>query len=1063
MNYLLKMIGPKKLLSKRILALVAANLFFIIAVSAQQRTITGTVNDASGETLVGVNIVVKGTTSGTASGIDGTYSINVMGDNAVLTANYIGYKTMEIAVGNQSVINITLEKDVLGIDEVVVVGYGVQKKKLVTGATTQVKSEEFTKNNVTRIESALQGLTPGMSIVKQSGQPGSDFNITIRGLSSINGNGPLILIDGVPGNLNILNPADIETIDVLKDAASAAIYGSRAANGVILVTTKKGKSGEAQVTYDAYYGISNMAKKIDLLNAKEYATIMSEAAFNSNPKRAVPYTEDFINGLGEGTDWFEEAVNKNAPSQNHYIGVSGGTDKSTYSVSVSYSTEEGVLNMEDKSKYERLGFRINSAHQVKDWLKIGENLTYTHRKSAALSTGNIYSNFLHDIFQASPLISAYDENTHDGFGKGTPVDANGQNGDMDEQGNPMASVHYKFNGRNNYDDIIGDLYAEIDILPGLKFRTNFGATLNFGNYTSHTDSFTITPYDFNIKPDYEQSMSRNFNYNFDNVLSYDKSFGKHHALAMVGMNAQDGAYINMYSKREGILTNAAPVLSNVAADTLITSYIINGDFGENDSRYSVFGRISYDYDEKYLATVSLRRDASSRFGKNNRYGYFPAISAGWVITQEDFMDNASWLEFMKLRASWGQNGKEPAEQYQYMARVGNDNRQYVFGGTEQQGVSPILFANPDLRWEASAQTNIGFDSRFLENFRFTFDWYNKSSSGWIMQKPVPGISGIGGVSLSNPFVNAGDVKNTGVEFDLGYQKNFGKFYIDLGANLTYNKNIVTDVPDSIIHGTTSVLYNGAEEFYRIQEGMPMGFFWGYELDGIFQTQDEIDNYVNADGKPYNNVKATKPGDVKRTDVNNDGKINDDDKVFLGDPNPDFIFGFRINAAYKGFDLSMNIQGQTGNQIVQSYRAQERFFSNYTTDILDRWQWVDNNNDGIVDLGEGTSTTKPRVTKSDESNQNWRKFSDLYVQDGDYIKIKSINLGYDLKQTLLKRSVIQKFRIYVSATNLLTLTKYNGMDPEIGYGGNSGDAYASGIDVGFYPSARTYLFGINVTF
>lgn len=1064
MNYLKQKMGPKRLLSKRMLVLLVANLFAIVSLYAQQRTVTGNVTDPSGETLVGVNIVVKGTTLGTATDMDGNYSISVSSDDAILTVNYIGYKMQEVPVSGKSTLNIVLERDVQDIDEVVVVGYGVQKKKLVTGATTQIKSEEFTQNNVNRIESALQGLTPGMSIVKQSGQPGADFNITIRGLSSINGNSPLVLIDGVPGSLNMLNPSDIESIDVLKDAASAAIYGSRAANGVILVTTKKGKKGEAQVVYDAYFGFSNLAKKIDLLGAKDYATIMNEAMLNTNPKiKKLPFTDEYINSLGEGTDWIEEALNQNAPSQSHYIGISGGTEKSIYSMSVSYDAEEGIFNFEDKSKYERLGFRLNSEHQVKDYLKIGENLTFNHRKSKSMATGNQYVNFLFDLIGASPIIDAYDPNQPDGFGKGKTVDENGQNGAFDGQGNPLADMHYKYNGINNYDDFIGDIYAEIQILPGLKFRTDFGATLNFNNFSDHQDTFQVTLYDYNIKADYIQSMSRNFNYNWDNVLSYEKSFGKHHGLAMVGMNAQDGKYFNMYSKREGKLSNTAMVLNNVDPDTILSSYVIEGDFGENDSRSSIFGRISYDYDEKYLATVSLRRDGSSRFGQNYRYGYFPAVSAGWVMTKEEFMNDVTWLDFLKLRASWGQNGKEPADQFVYMAQVGNENRPYSFGGAEQQGVSPILFANPDLKWEASTQANIGFDSHLFEDFRLTFDWYNKSSKDWIMQAPVAGISGIAGVSTSNPYLNAGNVKNSGVELDLGYQKNIGDLHIELGANVAYNKNIVTSVPDSIIHGSGSVLFNACPEFYRVQEGMPMGFFWGYKIDGIFQTEDEITSYLNPDGKPYYNIKATKPGDVIRRDINGDGKINDDDKVFLGDPNPDFIFGFRLNATFKGFDLSMNIQGQTGNQIVKSYRAQERYYANYTTDILDRWQWVDSNNNGVVDQGEGTSTTRPRVTTSEEGNANWIKFSDLYVHDGDYVKIKSLNVGYDLKKSLLKHTDIQKFRVYVAATNLLTITKYDGWDPEIGYGGTSGDKYASGIDAGFYPSARTFLFGFNVTF
>jgi len=1046
-------------MSKQMISFVLVSLLTSLSLFAQEKTITGSVKDATGETLVGVNIVIEGTTVGTATDIDGNFSLRVP-SNAILNVNYIGYKPQKIAIGNQTTINIFLDKDVKDLDEVVVVGYGVQKKKLVTGATTQVKSEEFQKNNATRIESALQGLTPGMLIVKQSGQPGSDFNITIRGLSSINGNGPLVLIDGVPGSLNMLNPSDIESIDVLKDAASAAIYGSRAANGVVLVTTKKGKAGEAQVTYDASFGFSNLVKRIDVLNAKDYATIMNEATFNSKPKNVLPFSQSYIDGLGEGTDWLGAVINENAPSQSHFIGITGGSDRSTYSMSISYNTEEGIFNYEDKSKYQRLGFRINSEHKVKSYLKIGENITYTHRVSNAMGTGNQYNNFLKDIFQASPLIPIYDENSWDGYGRGRAYDDKMQNGDPDAQINPIASMHYNNNGVNSYDNIIGNIYAEIQIIPGLKFRTDFGSTLNFGYYKSYTDSFSLTPYTKNQLPDYVQQMSRTFNYNFDNVLSYEKDFGKHHILAMLGMNAQDGTYFNMRSVREGFLTNTAPVLSNVMPDTLLTSYTIQGDFGEGDSRYSYFGRISYDFDEKYLATVSLRRDGSSRFGQNKRFGYFPSASFGWVLTKEGFMESSSWLNFLKVRASWGQNGKEPADQFVYMARVGSLNRQYSFGDAENTGVSPIIFANPDLRWEASEQIDIGFDALFFENFRFAFDAYQKTSKNWIMQVPVPAISGIYGVSTEKPFINGGNVKNSGIEFDLGYDKKFGDFILSLNANCAFNKNIVTEVPNGIIDGSGGVLFNGSQVFYRIEEGMPMGYFFGYKNAGIFQNQDEIDNYTYVDektGKVKKYQGSAKPGDVKRTDVNGDYMITDKDKVFLGDPNPDFIFGFRFNAEYKGFDFSMNIQGQTGNQIVQGYRAEERYYNNYTTRILDRWK------------GEGTSTTLPRVTMGDEGNQNWIKFSDLYVQDGDYVKIKSVNLGYNLKNSLLKKTQIQKFRVYVSVSNLLTLTKYTGMDPEIGYGsyydssGSLKDAYASGIDVGFYPSPRTVLFGINVTF
>ncbi|MBN1924996.1 MAG: TonB-dependent receptor [Prolixibacteraceae bacterium] len=1044
---------------KRMIILCISLFAFSATVFAQGRSIAGVVKDETGETLVGVNIVIKGTTIGTTTDINGAFSIKVLEDNPVLSAIYIGYKSVDVPVGDQDFIEIFLEKDIQEVDEVVVVGYGVQKKKLVTGATVQIKNEEFTRNNVNRIENALQGLTPGMSIVKRSGQPGSDYNITIRGLSSINGNEPLVLIDGVPGNMNMINPSDVESVDVLKDAASAAIYGSRAANGVVLITTKKGKAGEAKVTYDAYYGISNPSKKLDLLNAKEYAMIINEASYNERPSRALPFTDEYINSLGEGTDWLEEITNKNAPSQSHYIGISGGSDKSTYSVSVSYNSEEGIYDYEDKSFYERIGLRINSEHKLKEYLKVGENLTYTHRKSKALGTGNIYSNFMHDILGASPLIPVYDENVWDGYGRSEYNET---------QANPIAGMHYNYNGVNNWDDLVGNIYAEIEIIPGLKFRTDFGAILGYNYYSSYRDTFTLTSETYNLPyPDYEQSMSRTFNYNFDNVLSYQKEFGKHHMMALVGMNAQDGTYFNMRSVREGFLINPAPVLSNVGPDTLVSSYSIQGDFGEGDSRFSVFGRVSYDFDEKYMATISLRRDGSSRFGKNNRFGYFPSASVGWVISKESFMEDQGWLDFLKIRASWGQNGKEPSDRYIYMARVGTgatttDNRNYVFGGSEQVGISPIIYANPDLRWEASEQINIGIDSRFLENFRFTFDWYQKSSKDWIMQATVPGLSGIAGISgTTNPYINGGNVINSGIEAELAFQKNFGKdFYFEAAANFAYNSNKVTEVPDSIIHGSSSVLYNGCDEFYRVQEGMPLGYFFGYQTDGIFQTQEEIDNYVDEEGNLIQ--RTAKPGDVKRVDLNGDGILTDADKVMIGNPHPDFIYGFRLSLNYKGFDFSMNVQGQGGNQIVQSYRAMEREYFNYNRELVEnRWQWDDVNSNKEIDPGEEIPGTMPRVTFSKESNQNWRKFSDLYIHDADYLRIKSINLGYDLCNSILKKSGIERFRVYVSATNILTITEYNGFDPEVGYG--SGDAYASGIDMGFYPSPRTYLVGVNVTF
>lgn len=1032
---------------KRVLAFIFASMFLCISAFAQERTLTGTVNDASGLGLPGVNVSIKGTTTGVVTDLDGKFTIKVPGANSVILITYVGYKTQEITVGEQTSINIILVEDIKQMDEVVVVGYGVQKKKLVTGATVQVKNEDLVKSHVTRLESALQGITPGVSIVKQNGQPGADFNISIRGLSSVNGNEPLVLIDGVVGSLNTLNPEDVESVDVLKDAASAAIYGSRAANGVILVTTKKGKAGEITVSYEATYGISNATKKIDVLNAKEYAEIMNEQRFNSDPKKKPWFTQEYIDTVGNGTDWQKEAYKKNAVSQSHYVGINGGNEASSFSVSLSYKKEEGIFNIENKSNYERMGFRINSDHKVKKYLTIGENLTYSHRKTRSLGNGNQYNNFYHDLLGASPLIIAHDTSSYDGFGRSKF---------QDQQFNPLTTIHYYNNEEKKYDDIIGSIYAELKIADGLKFKSDFGGKLNFNYNTNFSDTFHINKYTFNLKPNYTQNMSRDFSYILDNVLTYEKNIGENNFLFMIGSSVEDNYYYNMYTQAYGKLYNQVPAISNV---TKVDSAVISGDFGKGDGRFSYFGRFSYNYSEKYLLTTTFRRDVSSRFAPNKRVGYFPSISVGWTISKEEFLSNVAWLNHFKLRASWGQNGKEPYARYRYLSTVNGDNRFYYFGNERRVGISPNIIANSYLKWESAEQINIGFDSRFLKCLSFTFDYYNKTQKDWIVQKTVPGVSGIEGISADNPYINGGNVINKGVEFDLAYNKSFGDLNIEIRGNLAYNKNKVTNVPDSIIHGSASVLYNGSEEFYRVEEGYPIGYFWGYETDGIFQDSISIANYNYTNpttGKVSKIQSLADPGDVKFVDRNKDGKISADDKTMIGDPNPHFIFGLNFSASFKGFDASIVLSGQAGNQVVKSYRAQERFFFNYTSDEINgRW------------TGPGTSNHFPRVVENDDNN-NWRRFSDLYVYDADFLRIKSINVGYDFKR-LFKDMPISQFKVYLSATNLYTFTSYNGIDPEIGYGsyydasGSLRDGYASGIDLGNYPPSRTYMIGVSIKF
>jgi TonB-linked SusC/RagA family outer membrane protein len=1046
---------------KRILALFFASFLICFTIMAQERVVTGVVTDANGQTMPGVNVVLKGTKNGTLTDINGKYSIKVEGEQAVLTFSFIGFSNQEVEVGAQSSINITLKEEIKEMDEVVVVGYGVQKKKLVTGSEVEVKNEDMVNNDPVRVESALQGLTPGMTVVKQSGQPGADYNITIRGIGSVNGSTPLVLIDGVPGSLNDLNPSDIATIDVLKDAASAAIYGSRAGDGVILVTTKKGKPGEMQVSYDCYFGISNPAHEVQLLNAQQYMQIINEAEFNSNPKETPYFSQAYMDSVGnKSTNWEDAARKKNALQVSQYVGITGGNDKSTYSISLSYTNQEGIYDFEGKSDYQRLGFRINSEHQVKKYLKIGENLTYTHVNSMALGNGNIYSNFFHDLINASPLIPEYDPSVPDGYGRVKLIP--GANVPSSDQFNPIANENYNDNAINRSDNIVGNVYAELEVIPGLKLRTDFGGTMVFQNNSNYTDTFTLTPYDYNSTPDLIQSMSRNFNYNWDNYISWEKSFGENNISLMAGMNAEDSWYFNMYGERKGFLINPSPVLNNVVTGLKLDT--AEGDFGKGDSRYSYFGRIGYNYSEKWLATINFRRDYSSRFGPENRAGNFPSISGGYVISKESFMETLNpWLDFLKLRVSWGENGKEPPNPYLFLATVGDNNMNYAIGNTKQVGVAPNIMANPNLQWETAKQFDIGFDSKFLKNFIFSFDCYQKTSGNWIIPETVPAITGIAAMSTGStiqyPYINGGNVINKGVEFDLSYVKKFGDLLIDIKANLALNKNKVTDVPDTIIHGSSSVLFNGSPEFYRVQSGYPMGYFWGLQTAGVFQDTAEINHYTYTNPKTGKVTKIqpnAKPGDLIYVDRNHDGTINEDDCTDLGDPNPHYVYGLNLGASYKGFDLSIIFQGQGGNKIVESYRDESRFDGNYTTDILNRWH------------GPGTSNSMPRV---DETNLNWRGayLSDIYVHDASFLRIKSVNLGYDFKKSLLKNIPVQQLRIYISADNLFTFTSYKGIDPEIGYGSyynSSGvltDGYASGIDMGNYPVARTFMLGVNVKF
>lgn len=1008
------------------------------------------VYDEAGLPVIGANILEKGTTNGTITDMDGNFTLTVS-DNATLLVSYIGYNQQEISVHGKESFVINLKEDSQSLEEVVVVGYGVQKKKLVTGATVQVKGDDLQKLNTVNPMGALQSQSPGVNITKTSGQPGSEFKVSVRGIGTVGDSSPLYIVDGVTvSNIDYLSPSDIESIDVLKDAASAAIYGARAANGVILVTTKQGKSGKAVIEYDGYVGWQNIVQNVTPLNAQEYAMIMSEGAENSdmNPfdfQKLVPNWNKIESGEWKGTNWFDEMCNKNAFMQNHALNVRGGTEQSVYSLGLSYTTQEGSFGNPAPPQYTRYSFRLNSEHKLikgqgYDVLKIGENLNYIYSEKSTIGTGNLYVSDLRQAFITNPFLPVYDENGDFHYA----IDWN------EKQINPMGFLYYEHSQNLRKDNrLSGNLYIELQPIKGLKFRSSFGIHLDMSSYRKFVPVYDLGPEKFCNENVTTQQFSLGNKWLFENTLSYDCTLRESHDFNfLLGMSAEKSG-LGETIKGENV---------NSIFDDFNHAYLDNNkQIYEGKTKLSgapltpgrllsFFGRVNYNFRETYLATLVMRADGSSNFAPGNRWGYFPSVSAGWVMTNEKFMEKAlSWLDFLKIRASWGQNGNQNIAGFQYLANIAFDSK-YFFGDNKNNvyaGAYPSILANTDIKWETSEQIDLGFDARFLSGrLSLAFDWYNKKTKDWLLVAPVLGSYGTGA-----PYINGGDVLNRGVELGLSWKdQSAGGFQYSVSGNIAYNKNEVTRIANSegIIHGPANVLSHNTAELYRAQVGFPIGYFWGYETDGIFQNEDEVNAYKNAEGKII--MPDAVPGDLRFVDANGDGTIDDNDKGMIGDPNPDITFGLSATMSYKGFDLNIVTNGVAGNQIARSYRSGNEAFHNYTTEILDRWH------------GEGTSNTIPRVTASASINDLY--ISDRYIENGSYWRISNVTIGYDFKK-LFKNLPLQQARLYVTGQNLATITGYKGLDPEVGYGYDS--SWASGIDLGFYPSPRVFMVGISLKY
>ena len=1016
------------------------------------QTVKGTViSGTDNEPLIGASVMVQGTKDGTVTDLDGNFTIAAK-NGQTLEVSYLGFITQKVKVTG-SVINVTLNEDKQSLDEVVVVGYGVQKKKLVTGATVQLKGDDIAKLNTTNPLSAMQGQTPGVNIVSTSGQPGAAMSVTIRGLGTVGNSQPLYLIDGVGGDITTLNPADIESIDVLKDAASAAIYGAQAANGVVLVTTKSGKEGSSKITYDGYVGWQTLGRKFEMLNANQYMQIMDEALLNSYNMSPIDWTSlsaiRDANGNVYNTDWIDQAVDNGALTTSHSLAFTGGSKTSTYSISGGYTGQDGLIGGSDVSYYKRYNFRANSEHKMWNGLvTIGEHVGFVYKDSRGMGTGNIYNNNLRSAFSTSPLVPVYDANGN----YYSTVDSDWNKND----GNPYGTMMMNRFNQSKNTSVDANVYVQIEPIKNLKFKTVFGLNYGGSNYRSFTPIYKFTPQSGNGITKVNQSNGNGTSLVWTNTLTYDFNIKEHHISALLGSET---------AKYDGESTGSYGVNLTAGFDDWEHAYVENTEKGHADRKVSggpydatrgqsFFARLGWSWKDRYMVNATMRADGSSKFAKGHRWGYFPSVSAGWTLTEEDFMKSAaSWLDFLKLRLSWGQVGNANINCYQYLAPVTTSKTNYNFGatgGTDAwvMGAYTERLANEKVKWETSEQYNVGLDARFLrQRLSLTLDGYIKNTKDWLVQAPILATAGTGG-----PVINGGDVKNKGIEVGLSWNDNIGRdFTYSVGANFAYNHNEVGNIPtlDGIIHGKDNQIYSNAEEFYRAENGHAIGYFWGYKTAGLFQNQKEINDWIAAGNGIYQ--AAVKPGDVKYVDVNHDGVINASDKVDLGNGLPKYTFGFNFNLAWKGFDLSANFTGAAGFQIAQSYRNPDSSQANYSRRILKRW------------TGEGTSNEIPRVTYGDVGN--WL-FSDLYLQDGDYIRLQNLTMGYDFKK-LISWKGLSKMRLYFQVQNLFTLTKYDGMDPEIGSfngtDGNSSDSWVSGVDMGYYPHPRTFIVGLNLAF
>ena len=1032
--------------------------------------VRGVVLDASGQPVIGAGVVEVGASrNGTLTGGDGSFVLTIH-RGASLEISCIGYETVTVTPVEGERLSVILREDAEILDEVVVMGYGTQRKKLVTGSTVNVTGEKLAAVNAVDAFGALQSQAAGVNIVQNSGQPGESYKVTIRGMGTAGSSTPLYVIDGVPGgDIASLSPNDIESIDVLKDAASSAIYGARAANGVILVTTKKGRAGKVQVTFDAYYGWQNPnTNGVTPLNAKQYMEINDKAydiqgASKYDWASLIPKQYAQIQaGTWNGTNWLEETTVHNAPIHNESVNIIGGGDVSRFAIGFSNFGQTGTIGYPATPQYDRNTFRMNSDYslikkQGRDILKFGENVTFSTINRKGLQIGGIYSNNVRSLLSLTPLLPA--RNEVGGWYEYKDIVADGWDFSA-EVANPLAQIYYTRNNRYNKGyRLQSNFFLEFAPIKGLTFRSSAGWLYYHGESRSYVPVYELSTKTSNPLDDVSQSQNYSIRWTWENTANWVKSFGNHNFDILAGQSLEKWGYgssvnvTNSVSLFPGSFDHAYITNANVV-DPAYTS--IGGSPNGQGALSSFFGRLNYNYNETYLLSVVMRADGSSNFARGHRWGYFPSVSAGWVLTNEPFMENVSrdFLSFLKLRGSWGKNGNCNISSFQYVATVAFDDP-YYFDSKDNPGIGayPDIIPNEKVEWEKSVQTDIGFDARFFRSrLGLSFDWYNKVTKDWLVRAPSLLSYGTGA-----PYVNGGDIQNRGYEILLSWDDAVSRdFSYGFSATFSHNKNKVTRIANSegIIHGPSNAIAQNTAELYRIQVGYPIGYFWGFAMDGIIQNEQDLKEYLerNCGGDAANSLQgeAIQPGDVKFVDVNGNGKIDKDDtdKTMIGDPNPDYNLGLTLYLQFKGFDFSMNGYGAFGQQVAKSYRQfSDHPDDNYCTDVYTKY-WT----------GEGTTDRYPRFTHGKHVNQS--ELSRVWIEDADYFKISRLSLGYDLKRAM-KFLPVARFHLYVAAQNMFTFTKYSGMDPEVGFGNDTN--WASGIDNGYYPSARSWQVGVNITF